>query len=250
MRFFIVLAFVFNAVFAQAEDFNAEAVEAQVMAEIAKNEKTPNSESVANGALTSSQTAEAGTENLVAVEQEGKVENTKNENLKEDEIPLNLDKAKKAASEGSGFFRIIFTLSILGVLGTGAFFFIRKYKVPKGSVHQTQIKVIQQHYLGPKKSLAIVRVAGESILIGVTDTNISMIKSLALLDDEIPEVNSQNFQQAMVDQDLSHEVDQNELESYLPKKKAKNKDLDFDEEFAISGVKDIVSKRLKNMRTL
>ncbi len=166
---------------------------------------------------------------------------------KESEIPLNLAGPKKAASEDSGIFRILFTLSILGIVGVGAFFFLRKYSVPKASKHQTQIKILQQHYLGPKKSLAIVRVAGESILIGVTDHNISMIKSLSLLDDEVPEEAPQSFGKVLGSK--TEFTDSDEDDQSTPPKKRSAKDLDMDEEFAISGIKDIVSKRLKGMRS-
>lgn len=162
---------------------------------------------------------------------------------KENEIPLNLDAAKKASGEGSSVFRILFSLALLGLVGTGAFIFLRKYAVPKAMKNQTQIKVLQQHYLGPKKSLAIIRVAGESILVGITDHNINMIKSLSLLDDEVPEEIPQNFESVIEDFD-------NDDEAPIKKQnKRAVKDLDADEEFAISGIKDIVSKRLKGMRS-
>lgn len=160
----------------------------------------------------------------------------------EAEIPLNLEANKKSASEGGSVFRILFTLSILGLVGAGAVVLLRKYSIPKAMKTQTQIKVLQQHYLGPKKSLAIVRVAGESILIGITDQNISMIKALSLLDDEIPEVEPQSFGGVL--KDKSFDVDDAKTET------RKSKTLDPDEEFAISGIKDIVSKRLKGMRSL
>lgn len=162
----------------------------------------------------------------------------------EAEIPLNLDANKKAATEGSSVFRILFTLSILGLVGAGAYVFLRKYSVPKAMKHQTQIKVLQQHYLGPKKSLAIVRVAGESILIGVTEHNISMIKPLSLLDDEIPEEAPESFGRVLGNQRPQANFDETSNEE------RKTKTLDADEEFAISGIKDIVSKRLKGMRSL
>lgn len=192
----------------------------------------------------------AGTEaqELSATVTEQAAAPVKAEALAESEIPLNLEKGKKASAEGGGVFRILFTLSMLGVLGTGAFFFLRKYKVPKAMKHQTQIKVLQQHYLGPKKSLAIVRVAGESILIGVTDHNISMIKSLSLLDDEVPEEAPASFGKVLGQS--ASEVDFEEAgEAPAPRKKSA-RDLDADEEFAISGIKDIVSKRLKGMRSI
>lgn len=179
-------------------------------------------------------------------------EKAKVDTRKESEIPLNLEAHKKSASEDGGVFRILFTLSMLGLVGTGAFFFLRKYSVPKERKHQTQIKVLQQHYLGPKKSLAIVRVAGESILIGVTDHSISMIKSLSLLDDEVPEEAPKSFEKVLGKNEWDSKVEFESLEANVrpARPKRSSKDLDADEEFAISGIKDIVSKRLKGMRSI
>ena len=184
---------------------------------------------------------------------------TKVDNRKESEIMLNLDGGKKAASDGTGWFRILLTLSMLGVVATGAYIFIKKQAVPKDRKHQTQIKVLQQHYLGPKKSLAIVRVAGESILVGITDHNISMIKSLSLLDDEVPEEAPQSFGKVMggfKTDSVGFTEDENTEEAPAARVSFKSrgntqasKELDADEEFAISGIKDIVSKRLKGMRS-
>lgn len=180
------------------------------------------------------------------------------DNRKESEILLNLDSGKKAASDGTGWFRILLTLSMLGVVGTGAYIFIKKKSVPQDRKHQTQIKVLQQHYLGPKKSLAIVRVAGESILVGITDHNISMIKSLSLLDDEVPEEAPQNFGKVMGSfktDSVGFSEDENTEEpaarvSFKSRGNTQtSKEVDADEEFAISGIKDIVSKRLKGMRS-
>lgn len=203
----------------------------------------PSNDSVADPAVELSESDTA-----INLEPKGKLET-----LKESEIPLNLDRSKKATTEGSGLFRILFTISILGILGTGAFFFLRKYKIPKSSKHQTQIKVLQQHFLGPKKSLAIVRVAGESILIGITDQNISMIKSLSLIDDEVPDESALRFDKILtsstVDKAFDEASDDGSDEAPIPKQKSR-RTLDADEEFAISGIKDIVSKRLKGMRSL
>lgn len=173
------------------------------------------------------------------------------DNRQESEIPLNLDGPKKASGESSGVFRLLFTVSILGVVGLGAFFFLRKYKVPRATKHQTQIKVLQQHFLGPKKSLAIVRVAGESILIGITDHNISLIKNLSLLDDEVPEEAPQHFGKVLNTMDVDTEKEEKKSVSRSARSASVGApELDPDEEFAISGIKDIVSKRLKGMRSL
>jgi len=166
------------------------------------------------------------------------------DNRREAEIPLNLQTSKKSEGASGGFLRIVFSLAILAILGVGAFIFLRKYSIPRVSKHQTQIKILQQHYLGPKKSLAIVRVAGESILIGVTDHNISLIKSLSLLDDEVPEESPTRFNSVMNDVE-----DESEIVEEPRSNRRNTRELDRDEEFAISGIKDIVSKRLKGMRS-
>ncbi len=170
----------------------------------------------------------------VAVESaQAKVTATKD--LKESEIPVNLDTNKKAAGGENPIFKIILSFAIVGVLGCAAYFLLRKYKFQNPKSQATQIKVLTQHYLGPKKSLAIVRVAGESILIGITDQNISMLKSLSLLDEDIPEDSPKEF----------HSVFAKKTQPAQFADDGENKD-----EFSISGIKDIVSGKLKNMRSL
>ncbi len=95
------------------------------------------------------------------------------------------------------------------------------------------LKILSQHYLGPKKSLAIVRVAGESILIGVTDQNISMIKALSLLDDELPNVLPKNFEDALTEKtEMMSEAEAAE------------------DDFTFAGLKTTVAQKLKSMRSL
>ena len=126
--------------------------------------------------------------------------------MKESEIPVNLGSQQKAASNDSPLFKIILSFAVLGVLGCGGYFFFKKYVRTAGDQSNAkQIKILTQHYLGPKKSLAIVRVAGESILIGVTDQNISMIKALSLLDDELPQVLPKNFEDSLTEKKRNDE---------------------------------------------
>lgn len=145
-------------------------------------------------------------------------------------IPVQLEESKKSAGPESTTLKMILSLSILGVIGCAGYFLIRKYAIPRSAKDQaTQIKILTQHYLGPKKSLAIIRVAGESILVGITENNINMIKSLSLLDEDIPEETPARFEATM---------------------KNTNLETQEDEDFSITGVKDFVSERLKNMRHL
>ena len=118
---------------------------------------------------------------------------------KESEIPVLMkDKPVQAKTENP-FTRIIISLGVIGVVGIGLMVTAKKWGWKKNQESaKTQIKILTQHHLGPKKSLAIIRVAGESILIGVTDHNINLIKPLALLDEEIAEMNGhQNFDATM-----------------------------------------------------
>ena len=98
-----------------------------------------------------------------------------------------------------------------------------------------QIKVLSQHYLGPKKSLVIVRVAGESILVGVTDSNISMIKSLALIDDEVPVETPKNFADAL----NSEKAPMMKLSKAASSTVGMSQD-ELEEEFSFSGLKTAV----------
>lgn len=156
----------------------------------------------------------------------------------ETKIPLNLDKpVTKENTEGS-LFKLLFGFSVLGVFIAGAVFFLRKYAQPKNSKVQNQIKIISQHYLGPKKSLALVRVAGETVFIGITDNNINLLKTMSLLDEDIPENVPGNFDKVLNSTQTTFET------------KSMSASFEAEDEFSIKGIKDIVSTKLKNMRTL
>lgn len=164
----------------------------------------------------------------------------------EDQIPLNIDHIKSTSGTTSAPTRLLLTGIILAALLTSAYYFVKKYKL-SNTINKSnrQIKVLSQHYLGPKKSLAIIRVAGESILIGVTEANISMIKSLALIDDEIPTEIPQNFFEA-----LNNEKVMTTKKNETPSSVIAMAQDELEEEFSFSGLKDSVSKKLKSMRSI
>lgn len=155
----------------------------------------------------------------------------------ESAIPVRL-KANKNEPDASSDLQRRVWLGLAMVLGTAALSFVilRKYRVVGNKkAEQFNMKILSQHHLGPRKSLAVVRVAGESILIGVTDHHISMIKSLSLLDEEIPEETPKIFskvfekkQQPVTDEILDDSVDT----------------------FALSSIQDVVSKKMKGLRNL
>ena len=157
--------------------------------------------------------------------------------LAEDQIPLSITVDKKTAESSSSSTKALASgLIVIALLGA-SYYYVRKYKtsntINKSSM---QIKVLTQHYLGPKKSLAIIHVAGESILVGITDSNISMIKSLSLIDDEVPAEMPKNFKESLNDTMAQKDKSANMMAAEL------------DEEFSFAGVTDSVSKKIKSMR--
>lgn len=156
---------------------------------------------------------------------------TENAVTPEDQIPLRMNASEKEASTQSTGQKLMLTLGLVGCLaGVGYYFFKKKIYANKPGKAQTQIKVLTQHYLGPKKSLAIIRVAGESMIIGITDQNISMIKSLSLLDDEVPAQVPDSFGETMTEQMTESEMDV--------------------DDFSFNGIKSNVFQKIKSMRNL
>lgn len=150
----------------------------------------------------------------------------------ESEILVKLDGKKAPAETQESGMKLLLTFSILGVLGCGGYFLIRKYRFSNlNASRANEIKVLTQHHLGPKRSIAVVRVAGESMLIGITDHNINLLKNLSLLDDDIPETTPRKF-------DSVFDSETGQVNTGI------------EDEFSISGIKDFVSKRLKNMRNI
>ena len=159
----------------------------------------------------------------------------------ENEIPLKLEKAATSQENTSQTGKLFLTLFVLVGMGGAGYFLARKYafsnKINKSNM---QIKVLSQHHLGAKKSLAIIRVAGESILIGVTDQNISMIKSLSLIDDEVPaELPATSFAATMAAGGDDNVVQSRELTELAG---------EVEDDFSFAGIKTNVSQKLKSMR--
>lgn len=78
------------------------------------------------------------------------------------------------------FIKAVFTLVfVLGILGLSVYamkYFAGKSK--KGIVARNPVKVISTSFLGPKKNLAIVDVAGEILVLGVTQASITCLARL------------------------------------------------------------------------
>lgn len=132
-----------------------------------------------------------------------KVEDTEEQaidaNAPEDKIPLKVKKKSSSPNEIMSFQKLAGGFFVVALLLTSALLVVRKLKsknADKAFNHES-IKVISQKYLGPKRNLVLIRVTGEYLLLGVTDNNISLIKNLNVVDDEIPELTNKNFDEVL-----------------------------------------------------
>ncbi len=172
--------------------------------------------------------------------------------LNEKEIPVLTSDKKEAKRSGSLVQRAAVSAGVLLILLIGATWGLKSWssRSAKGKSSQ-KIKILTQHFIGPKKSIAIIQVAGESLLIGVTDHSINLLKTLSLLDEEIPEEVPTNFNLSLTG---SNFVDE-EVEVDAPKSKKRNgRSLGREaDDFAMRGlaeIRDTVSRRLKGMKEI
>ena len=171
----------------------------------------------------------------------------------ESEIPvLTKNKTEKLSSDSSSIYwraglSLLVILIFAGALVVGVKYWTRNRI---GVQSQTKIRLLTQHHLGPKKSLAIIQVAGESILIGVTDQSINLIKTLSLLDDEVPDETPRSF---------SGELERVEAEVPFPDTKVQDQvslqaqaeiSKPLAEELSYGKIQSQVEGRLKEMRSL
>lgn len=85
----------------------------------------------------------------------------------------------------SSFLQMIAALSIV----VGLILITRHYsgKLLKGIIPNQQstkhIRIVETRYLGPKKSLIIAEVGGEYLLLASTETTISLLKDVSIIED-------------------------------------------------------------------
>jgi flagellar protein FliO/FliZ len=248
---------------AMANDAKLDQMEAQLRAEMTKS-LTANSEAPTADSSVGANTAAPNTNGVKANGAEvaanpqlaSESKNTATvttkapeEEASEAETPYQAAVVKKEEAS-SPLLRLFLSIGILGVVAIAGYLGLRKYSAKNsnpGGSHK--IKFLSQHYVGPKKSLAVIRVAGETVLIGITDHHISMIKSLALLDEDIPDtIETSSFAKVIGRSQARFNVapEREEKASAAGREVA----VEEDDEFSLAGIKDIVSKKLKGMRAI
>ncbi|MBY0314608.1 MAG: flagellar biosynthetic protein FliO [Bdellovibrionales bacterium] len=136
--------------------------------------------------VTTSATADADDEAAAAL-----IDDSKSES----EIPLIVKKETSKEAGSSPWARIMIGVGVLCALLLSVMFVNKKIQARKsgGAFNQDSIVVVSQKYLGPKRCLTLVRVSGEYLLLGVTDHNISLVKSLSVINDELPALDPKDF---------------------------------------------------------
>ncbi|MCC7202983.1 MAG: flagellar biosynthetic protein FliO [Nitrospirae bacterium] len=111
---------------------------------------------------------------------------------KEEDIPVRHDAVESkplVVNEQPGFtgsvIKMVASLAIVLSVMFAIVFLVKKYLGRKiGLTGQDQkIKVLTSTYLGPRKSIALVEVAGEKIVVGVTAANITMLTKVGREED-------------------------------------------------------------------
>lgn len=114
--------------------------------------------------------------------------------LKESEIPVVMSAPKAEKSDAGNLWRLLASIAFIATVGGALVFSTRRWSQQKDKGgKQARIEIMHQMHLGPRKSLALVRVAGEVMVVGITDHNINMLKSVTLIDDELANVVNKDF---------------------------------------------------------
>lgn len=139
-------------------------------------------------------------EKLVEEAKESK-EPAKPVEAKESEIPVQLQIQTKTRENSNILWRLAASLAFLGVVAAVLYFATRRWARPKDAKAKgARIEMIHQFHMGPRRSIALIRVAGETMLVGVTDHNINMLKPVTLIDEELEGLMKKDFNNFLEDE--------------------------------------------------
>lgn len=84
----------------------------------------------------------------------------------------------------SSFIQMIAALAIvIGLILLTRHFSARLLNVNSGGLASKHIRIIETRYLGPKKTLMLIEVGGEYLLLASSDEGITLLKQVELLED-------------------------------------------------------------------
>ncbi len=107
--------------------------------------------------------------------------------LAENQIPLAMKPiSETVTTPADTSWRLAASLAFVLIVGGGLIYATRRWRrTPDKGGQTARIEMMHQFHIGPRRSIALIRVAGETLLVGITEQNINMLKSLSLIDDEL-----------------------------------------------------------------
>lgn len=120
---------------------------------------------------------------------------------KESDIPVFLSQKSSGGASSNIALRMVLSFVLLASVGGALWFANRRWgRTRDKGGNKARIEIMHQLHLGPRKSVALIRVAGEALLIGVTDQNVNMLKPVTLIDDELENAMSKDFNNFLEDE--------------------------------------------------
>ncbi|MGZ3722955.1 MAG: FliO/MopB family protein [Bdellovibrionales bacterium] len=154
----------------------------------------PSGEAEEAAVATAASITEGATKSAATVTPTATITDIGQEAKKESEIPVFAKSEKVAKSESSLLWRLFGSMAVLCIVAAGLIFVTKRWtKAKTTGGEKVRIEVLHRYQLSPKNSLALIRVAGEAILIGCTDQSVNMLKTVTLIDDELEGLLGKDF---------------------------------------------------------
>ncbi len=127
--------------------------------------------------------------------------------IPEDQIPVVMKAGPTVVTPANTSWRLAASVAFIIVVAGALYYAGRRWRRnPDKGGQAARIEMMHQFHVGPRRSIALIRVAGETMLVGITDHNINMLKSISLIDDELENViKKPNFNNFLEDDEFSIE---------------------------------------------
>lgn len=104
----------------------------------------------------------------------------------EGKMPVLMKSNSETKASNDVYTRLVLSLGFLLIVAGALYYATRRWRrMPDKGGQSARVEMVHQFHVGPRRSIALIRVAGETMLVGITDHNISMLKSISLIDDEL-----------------------------------------------------------------
>jgi flagellar protein FliO/FliZ len=95
--------------------------------------------------------------------------------------------------------KLIFPLLIICLMLYGLLVFVKKYSFKRGGNALLDIKVINNQMIMPKKFLSVVKVKDKLLILGVSETNITLLKEIDVDESDLMNETTPNINQGFAD---------------------------------------------------